>query len=877
MKSKKLIWAFLPLSAAMILASCGTDTPTPEPSYSENPTTSEVGTSELPSSSDTSSQEGEVITHRQGLNKALAEGAVTRAFDKRFDIPLEDFSGESLLGTSNVEIHKGILREVVDSNLDSFQKTPGAAIYKMASASFGGEKTLLGQGSVHFKMRVVEGKLPMKDLIFGIRPSNDADANIYPINMGEALNADEEANPELTNEFQDISINIGASVGDENTLFPGTELKVLSEAVGFHLYVKEDAEVSAVVEIAEVSFQKGDNATVIDDFSRQEIGGNPNVYWGPTDCADAVLIRRGLALGKGQNYTTPEITTEKSHIVLSALGDLSHVKMTVAYNDEASTVKTASFPLWKAQGDKAVVNAVDGAYANLAIDLDAFGGVDEGHVKTVTLENEGDNVLEISNVFLTSFEEPELDKKYPSINPKTAVTFDNFERTFASLDGNYDASHADSRNVDAGIYHFLSYNHGDKIYTKDGVLHMPGTEAGNKDDYDHVGIGSSHVLKGAKYLVFSIKGEEGTDLNGFRFKMGDMGKENWFNSVLAMEGVKTYGDAAYQTPYTTAEGFSWYIVDLAQNGLEAGDNIHMYYTGEKDIEIDSIFYANDFNVYQDAKNVINDADVDLNAYHRFNCIHASSNSSYLYFKAKGDGVANFDTFRLEMNGKQLFFKDGLKLYDKAGSEVSSSTLIPEEETTYYAPLSAFPEEGDGWVHFHSGEYEEKEENKKPRGKISVSEIGIAEKGFSVDGNAATDCVISSEDEAAGWKYISGWTSTVEAKKMIVHVSGDADLDLSLFRVKRDRNGEGAEFWANQKPLLKTLSGEDYDINAKLSEEGVDLVLDFASAGMDVQVGDAIHFFTGGKAGTIHFGTAKAIADEMPAGMATSAYVQTWAK
>ncbi len=877
MKSKKIIWAFLPLSAAMILASCGTNEPTPEPS-SETPTTSEVGASELPPSSETESHEGEIITHRQGLNKTLAEGAVTRAFDQRFDVSVEDFSGDSLNGTSSAEIHKGFLREVVDSNLDSFQKTPGAAIYKMASAAFSGDPTLLGQGSIHFKMRVTEGKLPMADLIFGIRPSNDADANIYPISMGEALNADGEGtNPELTNEFQDISINIGDSVGDEATLFPGTDLRVLGAAVGFHLYVKESAEVSAVVEIAEVSFQKGDSITVIDDFSRQEIGGNPNVYWGPTDCPDAVLVRKGLALGKGQKYTTPELTGEKSHIVLSVLGDLSHTKMTVAYDDEPATEKSASFPLWKAQSDKPVVNAVDGAYANLAIDLNAFGEVDGGKVKTVTIENEGDDVLELSNVFLTSFQEPELDKKYPSINTETAVTFDNFERTFSSLNKDYAASHADSRNVEAGIYHFLSYSHGDKIYTEDGILHMPGTEAGNENDYDHVGIGSSHVLKGAKYLVFSIKGEEGYDLNGFRFKMGDNGKENWFNSVLAMEGVKTYGDAVYQTPYVTAEGFKWYIVDLAQNGLEAGDNIHMHYTGEKDIEIDSIFYANDFNVYEESKNAINMADVDLNDYHWLNCIHAPSRDSYFYFKIKGDGVADFDTLRLQMNGKQLFFKDGLKLYDKAGSEVSSSTLIPEEETTYYAPLSAFPEEGDGWVHFHSGEYADKEEDKKPRGKISVSEIGIAEKGFSVDGNAATDCVISSEDETAGWKYISGWTSTIEAKKMIVHVSGDADLDLSLFRVKRERNGEGAEFWANQKPLLKTLDGGDYDINAKLSEEGVDLVLDFASAGMDVQVGDSIHFFTGGKAGTIHFGTAKAIADEMPAGMATSAYVQTWAK
>lgn len=119
MKSKKIIWAFLPLSAAMILASCGTNEPTPEPS-SETPTTSEVGASELPPSSETESHEGEIITHRQGLNKTLAEGAVTRAFDQRFDVSVEDFSGDSLNGTSSAEIHKGFLREVVDSNLDSF-------------------------------------------------------------------------------------------------------------------------------------------------------------------------------------------------------------------------------------------------------------------------------------------------------------------------------------------------------------------------------------------------------------------------------------------------------------------------------------------------------------------------------------------------------------------------------------------------------------------------------------------------------------------------------------------------------------------------------------------------------------------------------------
>lgn len=171
MKGKKLLFGMLPLSAAMILAACNPSVPA---SSSSNPASEETPSSEIvtptPTSSETSKEE---VTHREGLNKTLAEGAVTRDYDERFDKTIEDFSGESLNGVSDATRHNAFLREVVDSNLPDFQNSPDAAIFKMAAGALDGDKTLLGSSIVHLSMRVTEGKLPLKDLVFAIRPSDD--------------------------------------------------------------------------------------------------------------------------------------------------------------------------------------------------------------------------------------------------------------------------------------------------------------------------------------------------------------------------------------------------------------------------------------------------------------------------------------------------------------------------------------------------------------------------------------------------------------------------------------------------------------------------------------------------------------------------------
>ncbi len=871
MKGKKLLLVMLPFSVGMILAACSPDNKPDQSSSSNSPTSSvtppPASSSETPISSseqqDTSSSKTDPVTHRAGLNKTLAEGAITRNYDERFDTIIEDFSGESLLGTTDGVTHKAYLREVVDSNLESFQITPDSAIYKMASATFGGDKTLIGQSSINFKMRVASGKLSIKDLILGIRPSDDNSGHVYPINLGDALDSEQEALPELTNEFQTISVSVSESVGDEDTLFPETQLKVLSEATGFHLYVKSGIEVSAVIEIAEVSYSKGDSTVIIDDFNRSTITGNPNVYWGPTDCANAVLVRKGVEISNGKKYTTPVLSEKQrgySHIVFEALGDMSGSSVEVAYDDAANTVKALAFKDLKAKTDNAVVNTVDGIFASIAIDLSTFAGPADANIKTVTIKNDGKNELMIANVFGTSFEEPVLDKKYPNINAESAVTFDNFERDITSLDSDWDASAANEKNIAAGINGFVSYSNGANISTSGGALHLPGVTEG----YDEVTIGSTHTFADAQYIVFSIKGEEGADLSTFRFEMGSA-TAIWFNSAMAMEGVKTYGDANFASPYLTEDGYTWYVVDLNYHNVQADDLINIYYSGEKAISISSIFYANAFSAAKVLDGWTDTTpDIDLAGYKYAGNVGKALDAKYVGFTVKGDGKdATFATFRFQLNGETKWInKDEVDVYDTKGSKVNKDTIIPEEDTTYYVDISTFPTEGDGFTHVHVGG--------DGAGTVTFTNIFAAAKGISFDAMGANNV-----EAAAGYGYCGGWKATAHTDKIYIAMSSeDSSSDLSQFRVE----AAGKTIWAKDNAeLLKNVDGSPITLTDKLTKDPVTVVIDLKAAGIATEKDGEVHLHNSQDAAwKLTLGAATAYSEEIPYSTALATYVETWA-
>ncbi len=861
MKGKRLLWAFLPLSAAMILASC----------------TEPVESSSQPSSSESSSVK-ETITHRTSLNKTLADGAVTRNYDERFDTVVEDFSGEKLLGTSDGTSHNAYLREIVDSNLESFQTTPDGAIYKMANATFGGDKTILGQSTINFTMRVAAGKLSIKDLILGIRPSDDNNAHVYPISLGDAVNDDLEKLDELSSEFKTFSISIGQSIEDENVTFPDTKLKVLSEAIGFHLYCKTGIEVSAVIEISEVSYSKGEATTVIDEFARKSIGGNDRVYWGPTDCADAVLVRKGVLLPKDKKYVTPTLSEKQraySHIVIDALGDLSGTSVEVAYDDTAATVKTLAFSALKAKTDKTVVNAVDGAYSPLAVDLGVFGGPADANIKTVTIKNTADKEVEIANIFMTNFEEPALDKKYPNINTSNAVTFDNFNRDITSLNDNWDASAADERNVKAGINGFVSRKNGENISTSNGALHLPA----NKDDYSEVTIGSQHYSNDAQYIVFSIKGEEGFDLSSFRFEMGDQATAIWFNAAQAMEGVKTYGDATYPSPYVMENGYTWYVIDLTlcKDSVKSRDLIHIYYTGEKAIDIDSIFYADSFSVGKIRDGWAESTEIDLANYKYAGNVGPAYDGKYVGFTVKGDGTATLVSFRFERGGTALWLKDGaIDVYNAAGKKVTKDEVIPEVATTYYADIATakFPKENDGSTHVHVGGAEE------ATGKVTFENIFLAGGGYAFAAHGANEV-----NGNKGYAYCGGWTATAHTDRIYVHVSGNDKSDLNEFRVEVNKVVVFAKDNAN---LLKNIDGSAVDLTKKVGTSGkdaddngfdnsVNLIIDLKAAGIAAEKGQEVHFHNSSNEEnwTLKFDAATAYSESYPYTVALASYNQNW--
>ena len=884
MKGKKIL-SLLCLSAAMLLASCNPATPSsstsevpPAPSSSEVPP-EPSSTSEVPPDSTSSSEDkDDQIAHREGLNKTIAEGAVTRTYDERFDKIVEDFSGETLLGTTDGEQHKGFLREVVDSNLESFQNSPDVAIFKMASPAFGGDKSLIGNSVINIKMRVAEGNLALKDLILGIRPSNDKDANVYPISLADAVDGDQEKLPELSDEYQTLSISVGESIGDEDTLFPGTDLKVLSAAVGFHLYVKSDANVSAIVEIAEVSYSKGDATTIIDDFSRSTLTGNPNVYWGPTNAnaADVVLVRKGVALNEGKKYTTPDFTDDQKkygHLVIDALGDLSGATIDVAYDDTASTVKSLPFASLKAKGDQAVVNTVDGAYAPLAIDLSTFAGPEGAKVKNVTIKNSGKKELQIANVFLTDFEEPQLDKKYPHINTSTAVTFDNFERNIASLDDNWDNSAADERNVNAGINGFVSYKNGDKISTSGGALHLPATAEG---DWDEVTIGSQHTLKDAQYLVFSIKGEEGVDLNGFRFIMKGSSDALWFNSAMAMEGVKTYGDENISSPYTTEDGYTWYVIDLHYHNLPAADQMDIYYSGSKAISISSIFYANSFSAVPVRDGTVPAtaaAGADLSGYVYGGDVGPAMGAKYLGFTIKGDGTATLKSFRFTRNKKEFWIKDGAVVYDSTGRTVTKDEVIPEDGETYYFDLTDldFGDGDEGWAALHMGGFD------GSTGTVTLEKLFVAAAGSSFDSFGPSDVT----SDTGGWAYCGGWAVTAHTDWIKLKISGNGKSDLSNFRFTYGPDDNHlTEYWGKDYAgMFKDADGNALDLTQKIQDETT-VIIDLSVPGISPEKGEMMHLHnsaTEAEAGwNLKFAQATAYSEEVPYGTALSSYSEAWA-
>lgn len=843
MKSFKKSAYMLTLLAALGLAGCNN---TPASSESSNTATSEATSektsetsSELPSSStteDTSSVVTDPVEHFPDYTMEAPADAVTRKYDERFDTPVEDFTAESLAGTGSAKKNDGFLRVVVDSALpaDRFPTNEDASIFKYATGTI----DIQSYAGIGFRMRVKEGKIGLKNLALRLR--GDDAMQTYPIQLAEASDVDGEALPELSGEFQDIIISPQQTIEDADTKYlnrDGTEssLVVLEKILGFHLVANEE-EVGGILEIDSV-FVVSENGEqkMIDSFNHATKNNAAEVetpgWW---QDSTGFIVRRGVNV-TGADYKTAKFTEEHTDIVLEMLGDTTGATLTGIKEDGSETAAVAWADVKDHEG-KAVVNAVNGAYVPLAINLaNTFGTED----KIAQVKIASSKELYISNIFLTSHEVPNLDKTYPHLDTEKASVIDNFNRVQEKLDTNWDDSTVNPVVKAAGLNGFLTYT-GDQPVSVDGSSLVMGPSG-----YVNAVIGSPRAVKGYQYIVFSMKAESEADLKNFRFDFGSGAQATWIKDAVAKEGVPTIPT---EEDYAYTQGdYTWYIVDLEMAGIDVHDALNLHYNGENALKIDSIFLANeDLNLEKTMSRAMDKVDLDLTGYQYITGIDDFA-SRYLYLTMKGDGKTNLVDLRVEHNGQTLWAHNSdpgnkspeLVMFDLAtGAAYDYATPLSTEGQTIVIDLEATGfDPAKGVLHIHMG-------GSNP-GLMTITEVGAMDSVGYVK-NLTYYPGDGSPFAGDGYHYMGNSPIDEAYERISFHLEGD--VNLIEFRAAYN----GAEGWPAQSnkllPLKNAATGELVDPNEVLPEGGIDVYFDWADSPFTYKEGEPMHFHFAAAAG-----------------------------
>ena len=829
---KKANVVLLVLATAGLLAACGgpgssESEPIESPSSSvETPSSTEpVETTTEPTPS-TSIEDP--IEHQAPYTKDLAEGTIERAYDDKFDLMHDDFSGETTNGVAS-EINAPTLRVLVDSANGDFPSTADASIYK--TARDGGFASFDGIG---FRMRVASGKVSLANLALKLRCANDKD--LYTLKLAEAKNPDGEDLPELTGEYQDIVISPNMSIDDENTVYEGTDLKVLESIIGFHLVALE-GEVSGELEITKVFTTKGADIGKVDDFDRDAVNkANGECYWRDST---GVLLRKGAKLGSYSTPTTADLSSY-THLVLDVAGDSSGAK--IAPITDAGVGTYVEWANLKASEGVALSPAATGAYHPIAIDLVASGIALDGVKGYSIVSSTG---LYVSAVYSSSLKEV-VAAGYPTLAMAGAKMADSFSTAQSSFTADWDAACADPIFADnEELVTRLAYAGADKISIADGVLTLAA-----QSDYTNLTVVSKANGAAYDYAVFAVKLGEGASLNDFRVKFGssDVSYANNWKAGAGLPSIPA-DPATYEY---VQDGYMWLIVDKKATGVEFSDIMNIYYTGAGPLYIDKIFFADKRDGFYGASDLVAaDADIDTGTGYIYQ-YGGYCTTGIFSFVASGDGTATLGSTRFEYNGTTVWVKDGLVLRYEDGSKVDTSAPIPAEATTYYLDLAEngyTVVEGEN-VHIHVGGID------GVTGTMHLVKTVDAKRGFLVRGDGG-DVNVSN----TGYVYYYGGYNTYGASKVSTTLHGDGKVTLMSFRI--EVAGDKTVFLNNGLVILKD-DGTQLLATDPIPEE-LHVTVDLAASGFGSYAGD-MHWHFGGNAdgveGTLHIDPITASYDDV---------------
>ena len=792
MKKTQLLTTLL--LVALMATSCNGDKPST--SNTPNPSTSDTQTSTTPTPS---------VEHQDPLVKDIDEGALIRKYNDAFDTMVEDFSGTTLVGKTEKGVFSshGVLRVLVDSKNGDFPCSTDASIYKMATGNY----AIQDYDTIGFVIRKVNGTIDYSNLVLALR--GDDAWNVHEINLAKAVDNDGTELVDLNDEFQMIKISPNLSIEDadtEYTLASNSEksgTKVLDKILGFHLYAK--GECSSLLEIKEVFLEKAEQKTILDSFDRVNVNKADATCWWRD--STGFIVTPGITLKDGASYTTPDFTlNDNTNLVLNLLGDTT--KTTITPISTNANNKSVSWADLKDENGELVKNAVNGSFNSLAINLKNSGLEVEG-LKGFKISST--NEITISSVFLSSLKEKEAAKEYPHLDTENAVIFDDFSRKQSGFDGDYDKSANSDVIKNAGLYYALSYNNGDKISIDGDVA----TFEAMPDNYIQLKEGSSRARTTQKYMVFVMKLEGEGDLSGFRFSNGS-GEAHFASTWKAGEGLPSIPEDMNNYPYKTNDGFAYYIIDLEASGItDVKDCIDMYYTGTATLKIDSIFFADEYEILDEVSGYIENKEaVTLEQYHYAGNVAITKNTRYVAMTIEGDGEnATLKSFRLGFAGNEYWAKDA-KWISKGGVVVDSDHVIAETGETFILDLALcgleiVPET----LHLHMGGFD------NATGSVLITKIVALNTGVKMQSFFSDGATVDYKD--GSYKYQYGGYFPGNSRQIAIHLSGSDDATLKSLRIRFEGTTYDKTLWAKDGLTglqLKNTDGSDYDYSQKITSE-----------------------------------------------------------
>lgn len=830
---KSLLFVSISLVALLGITSCNNnsnDSSSTSPVSSSTTVTSSSSTTN-PSSTTTPASSSSSTTPSgfeddtpKPTEENLPEGTVVRDYNPAFDTMVDDFSGETSTGTLSdtgaTYQSKPYLKVALHSKWDEgttsdsermVPTTPDRAIYKMATGTY----DLVSMDAIGFRVRLAKGSTPiaLSNLIFGCRGADTV--QVYPINLANAVDADSSPLEEIGYEYKDLMISVKNSV-DDNVMYANPDgtassLQVTSTMLGFHLYAT--GEFKGDIEIEEVFAIKGSTRTVIDNFNRATVGnGLENAYWAGST---GTIEGRRAVINEGGSYKVSKAdATPAANIALSVKGDSTGLKVTPvkANGDEGTAVAWSEL---KDSEGKALPTILKNTYASYVVDIEKSGlGSDVVGVKLSSTTE-----VSVNKVFLTDLVDV-VAQDYPAIE-RTGV-FDNFNRTQNSFTSDWDASATDPIVVNAGLNGCVSYNGAELISIGNGALKLGAT-----DDYINFVEGSKTGVEGAKYLVFRMK-TEGT-LDNFRIMVDNMSQPVYFNDWYAAPGT-----LSKDTPYVdSTSGYSLYVIDLEESGLGSmKDQITFFYTGTADLFIDEVFYANDMSRETEVVSAkLNEADL-VADFSTGDYVYVGNcyvgDSDIVAVTLKGDGETTLEAIRIELGGKQAWFKDGI--VDVHGDLIDYTTALPTEDVTYYIPLRANGlEKGDGTLHIHAGAYN------GIKGSLTITALGT----YNYVPNTKVVMAENKEVSNNAYNYICGNDGHIAGPKYLTMV---VTGDLSTMRIE---DAAGNEWWAKDGKIILA-DGSVLDASTPFAEETT-IVIDLVATGLSNNV--QIHIHNGGAVDT----------------------------